>query len=274
MAGLSRAFLFLALAAAGGACASKPKRPPNAPKGHYLSYRSELKGGVVEAQPEDLRELTPLAGGGLFTFSPREVMNIRGFPALTEYGGDAGDEMSAHLVAEGIDGVLDAPEGKRRSLTVRRYLRYAGVETALKDYPFLGDRLQPEESGEVEILVAEIRVHLVRSTNGRAFRVIVDHFYWLEAGGKPKGKPVLALLVYSHPTRDGAGDTKAVIFDYAVVPVNGEFTGGRQASGWLPLQEDSADGPFDIKIGVVEVTREQANAWLDTALKILPKIKF
>ena len=155
------------------------------------------------------------------------------------------------------EGKLVPEAGRARRLTVRRHLDFADRAEAQEHFsrwpePMLDAALR--ETGEgVSVRTAEVRFALVRSEDGRAFRVFRES---LEARTL-ETQDILLVLTLRHVGAEGV-ESQSVVFAERVAPVDGVHVGGRLESDWIAL--GTTAGPYSLRVSAFE--REEVNALL------------
>ena len=267
---------------AGLACKSGKKsgtKKSGAPqyKIHAVDGGVELVHDVVPRAEITVPAVETLIPGGILKRPPLTLSDLKQLPLLGELGGPLGWGATTRWTGQGFLRELQAEDGAARAhrLVLRLVLDYDDTEGLKADYPQLDEKLVEglprTEKGRIRFIPVEVRLYLLASDDGKAFRIVLDSLVVYEGAvsvarrGKTTEKPMPALTSVSYTYPDPQHRTlrfTSVIFDHKIVAEEGVYRGHQQSSGWLPLQPEPMTGPFALRVRVAEVT-EVARHWLE-----------
>jgi hypothetical protein len=262
-------FLFVVLVAA--ACKSGAAQGY---KIHAVNFDFELDHEVIRLDDIELQEIYTAVPGGVLNSPPLMLADVQGQPALAEMFGPLGWSASARFSEQGILSRLQGDDGVTRAhrLVLRLVLDYDEVEKLELDFPHLGpDKLanMPRtQRGHLRFAPITVRLIAYPSDDRTAIRIVLDSVTVYESAGAieqrgdsaEKPLPFLTTVTYHYPDPT-AGTTRftTAIFDHKLQATDGIFVGHRQYTPWIPLQSNPLTAPFDLRIGVTEVTNR---SWL------------
>lgn len=160
--------------------------------------------------------------------------------------------------------------------TMGRRIVYPNRESVQKNFPHITpatlDKFIQIENSRAILTKWELSFYWVQSRDGRAFRIFLDQPRYLNHVKPAETDPystedgptatlgnALAIYSYRYPVyKEGRLHITSIIFDLTINADKGAYWGGRQSSGWLPLQPNTKHGPYSLQIGIVEASNFQS----------------
>ncbi len=263
----------------GLACKSGKKSATGTPqyKIHAVDGGVELEHDVVPRAEVTVPAVETLIPGGVLQRPPLTLSDLKQLPLLGHLGGPLGWGANTRWTGQGDLRELQPEDGAARAhrLELRLVLDYDDTEGLKTDYPQLDEKLVEglprTEKGRIRFIPIEVRLYLLASDDGKAFRIVLDSLTVYEGAesiarrGKTTEKPMPALTSVSYAYPDPEHRTLrfiSVIFDHKIVAEEGLYRGHQQSSPWLPLQPEPMTAPFTLRVRVAEIT-EVARHWLE-----------
>jgi hypothetical protein len=265
------------------ACATSPVNgesdkfgPQFVPTG-TLDDQVVLKRASIKRSALKLEEAQIINSGNILNRSPLELVGSGKNLALAQLATKVNVVAYVRRDGEGIlasfkkGGTNFAP-----GFTMGRRIVYPNRESIQKDFPHITpatlDKFIQIKSSRAVLTKWEVSFYWVQSRDGRAFRIFMDQPRYLNHVKPIETDPystedaptvtlgnALAIFSYRYPVyKEGRLHITSIIFDLTIDANEGAYWGGRQSSGWLPLQQNTKNGPYSLQIGIVEASNFQS----------------